>query len=97
MLIANFLGTLVTNPIDVVLTKILTQHPRDREAVKYRGLIQGLKTVYKEEGRGKFLSGLHPRFMFNTMNAAMYLFIFNRFAEYIDESTRARRRDKDIN
>ena len=52
--------------------------------MKYKGLFHALKTVYKEEGRGKFLSGLHPRFMFNLVNGFMYLFIYDRFAAYVN-------------
>ena len=83
LIIANFLGTLITNPIDVCLSKIMTQNPQDG-TLKYSGLIQALKTVYQEEGSGKFLSGLHPRFMFNLFNGVMFLFIYDRFTQYID-------------
>ena len=41
LILANFVGTLITNPIDVVLSKILTQ-----KELKYKGLIHALKTVY---------------------------------------------------
>ena len=43
-----------------------------------------MKTVYKEEGYQKFLSGLHPRFMFNLLNGMMYLFIYDRFTHYVN-------------
>lgn len=52
--------------------------------LKYTGLFNALKTVYQEEGAGKFLSGLHPRFMFNLFNGVMFLFIYDRFNQYID-------------
>jgi len=83
LIAANFIGTLLTNPIDVCLTKILTQ--TQKEGAKYTGLINALQTVAKEEGRHKFLSGLHPRFMFNLMNGFMFLFIYDRFTHYINE------------
>ena len=79
LILANFVGTLITNPIDVVLSKILTQ-----KEPKYKGLIHGLKTVYQEEGRSKYLSGLHPRFMFNLFNGVLFLFVYDRFTHYID-------------
>ena len=56
--------------------------------LKYTGLFNALKTVYQEEGKGagKFLSGLQPRprFMFNLFNGVMFLFIYDRFNQYID-------------
>lgn len=63
MVYANLVATVVTNPIDVCLTKLLTQREK-----KYRGLIDCLRQVHEQEGPRKFMSGLHPRFMFNLIN-----------------------------
>lgn len=85
MIIANFVATLVTNPFDVCLSKMATQRkqisPTDGKRFwKYKGLISTLRTVWKEEGMNKLLfGGLHPRFIFNCMNGAMFLFIYDRF------------------
>ena len=39
-----------------------------------------MSTVYKEEGLKKLmLGGIHPRFMFNTFNGLMFLFIYDQF------------------
>lgn len=86
LILANLFGTALTNPIDVSLTKILTQNQVEAGKTlpaKYTGLIQTLRTVYKEEGPQKFLSGLHPRFMFNLINGFMFLFIYDRFTHYL--------------
>lgn len=42
-----------------------------------------MKTVYREEGGYKFLSGMHPRFMFNLANGALFLFVYDRFVQNI--------------
>ena len=47
LILANAFATIITNPIDVCLSKILTQKTPN---VKYNGLWHALKTVYKEEG-----------------------------------------------
>lgn len=73
MLFANAIATLITNPIDVCLTKILTQQER-----KYTGLLNCMTTVLKEEGAGKLLSGIHPRFMFNSINGIIFLYIYEQ-------------------
>ena len=92
MIIANAVACLITNPIDVCLTKILTQNPKNirmeglepGQTKKYTGLIQALRTVYKEEGRNKLLlGGIHPRFMFNFFSGTMFLFIYDRFNSYV--------------
>jgi hypothetical protein len=39
-----------------------------------------MTTVLEEEGWRKLvLGGIHPRFMFNMINGAMFLFIYDRF------------------
>ena len=85
MILANFFATLITNPFDVVLSKMSTQQkqygdPNVKGGWKYTNLVQALRTVLKEEGARKlWLGGLHPRFMFNMVNATMFLFIYDRF------------------
>ncbi len=85
LVVANAVATLLTNPLDVCLTKIATQHKQLNESSgelkwKYRGLLSTLSQVYREEGAQKlFLGGVHPRFMFNMLNGAMFLFIYDRF------------------
>jgi len=60
--------------------------------MKYSGLYNCLTTVYKEEGLKKlFLGGIHPRFMFNTFNGMMFLFIYDRFMYKINEANNPRR------
>lgn len=78
MLLANAVGTLITNPIDVCMTKLITQQEK-----KYTGLINCMKTVYKEEGPKKFLSGIHPRFMFNTLNGIVFLYLYDQVVSTI--------------
>ena len=80
MLYANLVATILTNPIDVCMTKIMTQQER-----KYTGLINCLLKVYREEGANKFLAGIHPRFMFNAMNGIMFLYLYEQtVSKYYD-------------
>ncbi|TNV71730.1 hypothetical protein FGO68_gene7209 [Halteria grandinella] len=78
MILANLLATLITNPIDVCVTKIMTQ-----QQPKYTGFWQCLVSVYREEGARKFLSGIHPRFMLNFFNGALYLYVYDRFVQSV--------------
>ena len=81
LLAGNLVATLLTNPFDVCLSKLATQQRQvpDR-TMKYRGFLNCLTTVYREEGLKKlFLGGIHPRFMFNAFNGMMFLFIYDRF------------------
>ena len=48
--------------------------------LKYSNLLNCMHTVFREEGwRKLFLGGLHPRFMFNFFNGALFLFVYDRF------------------
>ena len=91
MLFANLVGTLITNPFDVVLTKLATQQllPPDetgKRKMKYSGFWNCLTTVHKEEGwRKLWLGGLHPRFMFNWFNGIMFLFIYDRYVASLND------------
>ena len=78
LIFANLIGTVLTNPIDVCLAKIMTQ-----QEPKYTGFWNCLTTVYKEEGPKKFLSGMHPRFMLNLFNGVLYLFVYDRFVQNV--------------
>lgn len=58
--------------------------------MKYSGFFNCMSTVYREEGLKKlFLGGVHPRFMFNTFNGVMFLFIYDRFMASLNSATNA--------
>jgi len=88
LLCGNLVATLLTNPFDVCLSKIATQQLQQPGNVrKYTGFFNCLSTVYREEGLKKlFLGGIHPRFMFNTFNGVMFLFIYDRFIASLNQS-----------
>jgi hypothetical protein len=78
MIIANLFATVLTNPIDICLSKMLTQ-----QTPKYSGFFNCLATVYREEGPKKFISGLHPRVMLNFFNGILYLYVYDRFVQSV--------------
>lgn len=86
LLLGNLVATLFTNPFDVCLSKLATQQiDFETNKLKYSGFYNCLTTVYKEEGLQKLmLGGIHPRFMFNTFNGLMFLFIYDRFVASIN-------------
>ena len=56
--------------------------------MKYKGFIDCLQTVNKEEGwRKLWLGGIHPRFMFNFFNGILFLFIYEKFVEHTNNLT----------
>lgn len=57
-LLAGAAMTVVSNPLDLVKTRIQTQLS---EEGKYRNMLQGLRTVVREEGYVAFLRGMVPK------------------------------------
>ena len=65
LITCSVVATCITHPIDVIITKILTQ-----TSLKYRGLISSYFVIVREEGFKKlFYSGLSARISFNTLSA----------------------------
>ena len=85
LILANMFGTLLTNPLDVALSKMATQQ-KQASGWKYTNVFQTIRTVQREEGiRKLWLGGIHPRFMFNMINGVLFLFIYDRFIVQIDQ------------
>jgi len=95
LVLCTIFGTFITQPLDVVATKILTQtlttnHLANNEtstSLKYKGLIHGLKTVYYEDGIKKlYFSGLSMRMGFNILSALSVTLLYdnlnNLFNDY---------------
>ena len=86
LIASSFSGVLTTvllNPIWVIKTRMVTQRPSD--AAAYKGLIDGLKTVYKTEGFRGFYKGLTPA-LFGVTHGALqvtfYEYLKNARAQY---------------
>jgi len=60
----------ITNPLDVIKTRIQTQDP-DHIQIKYRGFFSTLSTIIREEGYRGFIKGMTPRMLFNMPSAAI--------------------------
>lgn len=58
------IGTVVSHPFDLLFTKVASQR-----SLKYAGLIGTLRTVIKEEGGAKIMSGLEYRLFYNLVGA----------------------------
>lgn len=53
-------ATLLSHPFDVIFTKLASQ--RDH---RYKGLFGSIKTIAKDEGFGKFYSGMSYRLLYS--------------------------------
>ena len=57
------MGPTVNNPLDVVKTRLQRQVVIEGEPAKYRGLLQAMTVVAKEEGVLALWKGLTPRLL----------------------------------
>jgi len=72
MVIGIFLGTLVTMPVDTVISKLATQtYP------KYTGFFDCFQKVIAQEGKAKLFTGMYARFGINLAT----LFVYNTYYE----------------
>ncbi len=69
-------ATLISHPFDLIFTKIASQ--RD---LRYKGIFSAIQTIYKDEGLGKFLSGLDHRLLYNLVSIIIIGNCYGRFME----------------
>ncbi len=84
VILSTFFATLITHPLDVVNTKILTQ-----TNLKYKGFFQASKLIIQEEGINSLLTNaLYFRFLFNVLSVSMSAYVFMSLNKKIIESFR---------
>ena len=69
---ATFFSSLLTAPLDLISSKIMTQ-----KQVHYKNMVNCFKTVLREEGAGKFISGFSLRFLVFSIFGGINLLFFN--------------------
>jgi len=65
---AGSLAAAFTNPFDVAKTRLQTQADVGRS---YSGMTNALITIWKEEGRSGYFSGIRPRIVIHSVSAAL--------------------------
>jgi hypothetical protein len=79
LITCSIVATILTQPIDVIITKILTQ-----TRFKYKGLISSYFIIAREEGHKKlFYSGLSARMSFNTLSAMTVFMMYDNIIKSI--------------
>jgi hypothetical protein len=81
LLFCTVIATFVTQPLDVITTKILTQ-----TRLKYRGIVSSYSIIIEEEGIKKlFMSGLGVRCSFNVLSSMSVLLFYDNLVNYFKE------------
>lgn len=58
---AGLSATIITQPFDVIKTRIQFGRFAENQKYKYNGIFLGIKSIYKDEGIAGFLRGIVPR------------------------------------
>ncbi|KAJ2678507.1 Pyrimidine nucleotide transporter, mitochondrial [Coemansia spiralis] len=82
---AKLLASVITYPHEVLRTR-LRQPPDEKGMVKYRGLINTTKIIYKEEGVRGFYGGLTPHLLRTVPNAAIMFLSYELVLYYFGSS-----------
>lgn len=65
---AGITASALTNPLDVAKTRLQTQHETGK---RYSGMVDALKTIWREEGMRGMMMGVKPRVMLHSTSAAI--------------------------
>lgn len=83
---AGFLSAVLTNPIWVVKTRMLTTTATQSGA--YRGLVSGLRSIYRVEGARGFFHGLTPT-LFGVSHGSLYFMAYEKLKLWRRQSKRS--------
>nr|CAG8446716.1 14563_t:CDS:2 [Entrophospora candida] len=78
---AKLMAACITYPHEVIRTR-MRQLPGENGVLKYKGLIQCIKTVFKEEGFKAFYGGMSAHMMRVVPNAAIMFFCYESILSY---------------
>jgi len=70
---AGSVAAALTTPFDVTKTRLQTQGDIE---TKYRGMINALVTIWKEEGRRGFTRGIQPRILLHSVSSSLCWFTY---------------------
>jgi hypothetical protein len=76
-----FISSLLAAPLDVVFTKIATQ-----KSPKYTGMTQAFRTILKEEGFGKLISGFSMKFAMFMIIGSINALCYHRMLGFTQEA-----------
>lgn len=94
---AKLLASLVSYPHEVLRTR-LRQPPDEKSGhVKYQGLINSTKVIYREEGLRGFYGGLTPHLLRTVPNAAIMFLAYELVLYYFGTTTTKHSNDKNKN
>jgi hypothetical protein len=88
--LAGGLAGVITTPLDVVKTRVQTQHSTvissSGPAVLSNSTVGALTTVYRTEGIRGIFSGVGPRLFWTSIQSSIMLLIYQTTLKMLDEN-----------
>jgi Mitochondrial carrier protein len=92
---AGGIAGVITTPLDVVKTRVQTQHPDQVAGISSgstKGPVtianstwSGLRTIYKAEGLGRVFSGVGPRLIWTSTQSSVMLFMYQTVLKFLKD------------
>lgn len=80
-IVSVLVSAAITMPFDVVATRVVTQ-----QVDKYTGFVDCFKTILKEEGWQKFISGYGPRSGYFFLHGSILMAVAPRLKPFFEEA-----------
>lgn len=85
-MIAGIVATSLTNPFDVIRTRLQYGFFIKEEEFKYRGMLDGFKKIYRVDGVWGFFKGLAPRLIRKPASNALTFVVYESLHNFIYEN-----------
>lgn len=88
---AGGIAGVITTPLDVVKTRVQTQHPEalaNGPTIIANSTWVGLKTIYRTEGLGRVFSGVGPRLIWTSTQSSVMLLMYQTTLKVLNDRTR---------
>jgi len=85
-LVAGLLSTILTNPLDVVKTRIQTQVSLGSSITPYGGMMEGFRKMWKNEGWRGLNRGLIPKLVSQGPLSSLWALIYETVMSYSTQS-----------
>jgi len=74
--VASALAAVVTEPIDVVRTRLMATLKGKEDRYQYRSVVHGLSTAFRTEGLAALYRGLLPRLLLKSVGGALWYSVY---------------------
>mmetsp|Transcript_10488 Transcript_10488/g.17150 ORF Transcript_10488/g.17150 Transcript_10488/m.17150 type:complete len:329 (-) Transcript_10488:942-1928(-) len=83
--VCKLIATTVTYPHEVIRTRLREHHGKDTSTAKYRGFLQTVRRIYREEGFRTLYRGLSAHLVKVVPNTAIMFMVYEGLVKFIND------------